>query len=318
MRVGVEVERVRHDGRFTVTVDGDDLVADQLLVVGGPVEQPRRRRTGDRRARPRGVRPSRSTTGPGRASGCGRSATSPAGRLHPRLPLPGVRRRRRPPRHRGRASRLPRGQPGDLHRPRDRLGRTDRGAGPRRRASGSGSPRRTIERPAEAGSTARARPGWSSSSPTSTATCWSGRRSWRRTAGRCSACWSPPSTPRCRCRCCAGCTSPTRPSTGPSRWRSGKLRRVVGLGVPQTQQLRLSESRRPPMSESPQHLTEDDQRPAAHAGPAERPPDGSLGRPASDRGRPRRPRLRRLPPRSGGPRPRSSRSSTRSPRCGGS
>ena len=35
IRTGVEVERVRHDGRFTVTVDGEDLVADQLLVVAG-------------------------------------------------------------------------------------------------------------------------------------------------------------------------------------------------------------------------------------------------------------------------------------------
>ena len=35
VRLGVEVERVRHDGRFTLTVDGEDLVADQLLVVAG-------------------------------------------------------------------------------------------------------------------------------------------------------------------------------------------------------------------------------------------------------------------------------------------
>ncbi len=35
VRPGVEVQRVRHDGRFIVTVDGDDLVADQLLVVAG-------------------------------------------------------------------------------------------------------------------------------------------------------------------------------------------------------------------------------------------------------------------------------------------
>ena len=35
VRVGVEVERVSHDGRFTVTVDGADLVADQLLVAAG-------------------------------------------------------------------------------------------------------------------------------------------------------------------------------------------------------------------------------------------------------------------------------------------
>ena len=35
VRLGVEVERVAHDGRFTVTVDGADLVADQLLVVAG-------------------------------------------------------------------------------------------------------------------------------------------------------------------------------------------------------------------------------------------------------------------------------------------
>jgi pyruvate/2-oxoglutarate dehydrogenase complex dihydrolipoamide dehydrogenase (E3) component len=35
VRVGVEVERVRHDGRFTLTVDGEELVADQLLVAAG-------------------------------------------------------------------------------------------------------------------------------------------------------------------------------------------------------------------------------------------------------------------------------------------
>ena len=35
VRLDVEVERVRHDGRFTLTVDGEDLVADQLLVVAG-------------------------------------------------------------------------------------------------------------------------------------------------------------------------------------------------------------------------------------------------------------------------------------------
>ena len=35
VRLGVEVDRVRHDGRFTLTVDGEDLVVDQLLVVAG-------------------------------------------------------------------------------------------------------------------------------------------------------------------------------------------------------------------------------------------------------------------------------------------
>jgi pyruvate/2-oxoglutarate dehydrogenase complex dihydrolipoamide dehydrogenase (E3) component len=35
VRVGVEVERVSHDGRFTLLVDGEELVADQLLVVAG-------------------------------------------------------------------------------------------------------------------------------------------------------------------------------------------------------------------------------------------------------------------------------------------
>jgi pyruvate/2-oxoglutarate dehydrogenase complex dihydrolipoamide dehydrogenase (E3) component len=35
VRVGVEVERVRHDGRFTLMVDGEELVADQLLVAAG-------------------------------------------------------------------------------------------------------------------------------------------------------------------------------------------------------------------------------------------------------------------------------------------
>ena len=35
VRVGTEIERVAHDGRFTVTADGADLVGDQLLVVTG-------------------------------------------------------------------------------------------------------------------------------------------------------------------------------------------------------------------------------------------------------------------------------------------
>jgi pyruvate/2-oxoglutarate dehydrogenase complex dihydrolipoamide dehydrogenase (E3) component len=35
VRVGVDVTRVAHDGRFTITVDGQDLGADQLLVAAG-------------------------------------------------------------------------------------------------------------------------------------------------------------------------------------------------------------------------------------------------------------------------------------------
>jgi pyruvate/2-oxoglutarate dehydrogenase complex dihydrolipoamide dehydrogenase (E3) component len=35
VRVGVDVERVGHDGRFTLVVDGDELVADRLLVATG-------------------------------------------------------------------------------------------------------------------------------------------------------------------------------------------------------------------------------------------------------------------------------------------
>ena len=35
VRVGVEVARVSHEGRFTLVVDGDELVADQLLVAAG-------------------------------------------------------------------------------------------------------------------------------------------------------------------------------------------------------------------------------------------------------------------------------------------
>ena len=35
VRAGVEVDRVRHDGRFTLTVDGHDLVVDQRLVAAG-------------------------------------------------------------------------------------------------------------------------------------------------------------------------------------------------------------------------------------------------------------------------------------------
>jgi pyruvate/2-oxoglutarate dehydrogenase complex dihydrolipoamide dehydrogenase (E3) component len=35
VRVGVDVEKVSHDGRFTLTVDGADLVVDQLLVAAG-------------------------------------------------------------------------------------------------------------------------------------------------------------------------------------------------------------------------------------------------------------------------------------------
>ena len=41
----------------------------------------------------------------------------------------------------------------------------------------------------------------------------------RRPAARCSACWPPPCTPRSRSRRCAGCTSPTRRSTGRSKPR---------------------------------------------------------------------------------------------------
>ena len=35
MRAGVEVERVDHDGEFRLVVDGEELIADQLLVAAG-------------------------------------------------------------------------------------------------------------------------------------------------------------------------------------------------------------------------------------------------------------------------------------------
>ena len=135
----------------------------------------------------------------GPATACGRSATSPGkgAFTHVAMYQAGIAVARHP--RRGRPGRgLPRAAAGDVHRPGDRLGRADRGRGPRRGACTVARHRRRCRRRPAAGSTRRATRASSSWSPTPTGACWSARPRPGRRAARCSAPWPSRCTPRCR------------------------------------------------------------------------------------------------------------------------
>ena len=104
VRVDAEIARVAHDGRFTVTVDGEDLVADQLLVAAG-----RSNNLADVGLETVGLDPDAEDV---RVDDRSRAAerlwavgdiTGKGAFTHVSA-LPGVRRGGRPPRHRGRAA----------------------------------------------------------------------------------------------------------------------------------------------------------------------------------------------------------------------
>ena len=96
------------------------------------------------------------------------------------------------------SARLPGAAPGDLHRPRDRLGRTERGRGASRRAERADRATPISPPRRGAGSKRSTTPGSSSSSRTRTAACSSGRPRPGPAGARCSRCSRSPSTPRSR------------------------------------------------------------------------------------------------------------------------
>ena len=117
-------------------------------------------------------------------TGCGRSATSPAGTFtHVAMYQAGIAVRDILGSGRA-AGGLPRAAPGDVHRSRDRRGRPDRAAGPERGGVRIGR-RRCRPRPA-AGSTRRATPASSSWSRMPSGACSSGPPRPARSAARCS------------------------------------------------------------------------------------------------------------------------------------
>ena len=198
VETGIRIERVDHDGGFTITTDRGAIEADQLLLAAGrslnlrglgldtvgldpdarSVETDERMRAGERLW----------AVGDITGHGAFTHVSMYQGEIAARdvLDQDGLHRR------------LPRGDPGDLHRPRGRLGRDDRAAGARRRDRRPDRPRRPrgvqprLDPPAgrhradQAGG--RRRPRRARRAP----------RRWAPTAARCSACSRSRCTPRCR------------------------------------------------------------------------------------------------------------------------
>ena len=113
----------------------------------------------------------------------------------------------------GPVGRLPRRLAGDVHRARGGVGRADREGRARRRCRRARRHRRP-GRPRLDGAGGRRRSSWSPTAGerSSWAASWSGRQAAR--SCRCSS-WR--CTPRCRSRPCCSSTSPTRPTTAPTR-----------------------------------------------------------------------------------------------------